>query len=123
MRVCRNLLLSLLLAAFAWPVHALPLCGNSGPVASCCCPSGADGDDGCGPGGCCCVREGAPAEPQLPEPRTAVAAGHHEILPLPVPLAISLPPAAPESDLGAARPAHGAGDGPSRFVVLCTFRC
>jgi len=123
MRIGRVVLLVVLLAALAWPVQAVPLCAGAAPPASCCCPPDAAGGDGCGPRGCCCVREGAPAEPRTPEPPAPAAAGHHEVLPLPVPAAIALPAAASETGLAASQLAPDAGDSPALFLVLCSFRC
>lgn len=121
MRIVRAVFLVVLLAALAWPVQSAPLCPGAAPPASCCCPSGTDGGDGCGPRGCCCVRDGAPAEPNPPEPLAPAAAGHQELVPLPVPVAITLPATASEPEIASVQPA--AGDGPARFLVLCTFRC
>ena len=123
MRMGRAVFLVVLLATLAWPVQSVPLCADAAPPAACCCPPGADGADGCGPRGCCCVRDGAPAEPRTPEPPAPAAAGHHEVLPLPAPAAIALPAAASEAGPAASQLALDAGDGPALFVVFCTFRC
>lgn len=123
MSLGRAALLLVLLAALAWPAQAVALCPELAPAASCCCPPAPDGGDGCGPAGCCCVRDGAPAEPKRPEPPTPAAPGHHEFLPLPAPVAAALPAEPPAIDPAGASPLPSASEGPALFVVLCTFRC
>ncbi|MCU0230898.1 MAG: hypothetical protein MUC67_05910 [Acidobacteria bacterium] len=123
MRRVRTGLLLALLAALAWPVAAVPGSAVDRPAPTCCCPPADGGGDGCGPRGCCCVRDGAPAESRRPEPATTTAPGPHEIVPAPAPPAIVIPPAGLGTDDALVAVEHAFGRAPARFLVLCTFRC
>ena len=124
MRSARAVLLAVLLAALAWPVPLAPACASAAPPpSSCCCPPAEDGRDGCGPRGCCCVRDGGPAEPQRPEPATAAVSPHSEVVPCPPPVAVAIPPAADGPGAADEPPGLEAGPAPARYLVLCTFRC